>query len=183
LKNKELYFKFITKKDSTFIRSLYNSEYSKIALSETSSDQYPFTKSIINEWVYEICENHKYLRDRKVLVVDPVFILIYSKNQKIGFVQLSKINKKSKTAEIGIIIKKEFHGKGIGSASINRICDFIFKNFNFKSIKAFIREDNIASINMFEKCSFVKINRKEKHFVVDNFYNFNIFTLKNAGNI
>ncbi len=83
-----------------------------------------------------------------------MFMLIYEE-KKIGVGGLIHIDYKNKNADIAIIIgDKKFHGRGIGSVTLDKILQYGFKKLNLHRISAEVIEYNISSIRLFEKFNF-----------------------------
>jgi UDP-2,4-diacetamido-2,4,6-trideoxy-beta-L-altropyranose hydrolase len=77
-----------------------------------------------------------------------------------------RIDVKTNNAVIGVVIGKEFRGKGLGSISINKGVAEYFK-VNSLPILASIKKQNIASIKSFEKAGFSYL-RDEKINQIDS---------------
>jgi GNAT superfamily N-acetyltransferase len=60
------------------------------------------------------------------------------------------------TAELGYWIGEEYWGRGIASAALLQMVDYVFANFSFNKIKAHVFHPNTASMRVLEKCGFCK---------------------------
>lgn len=75
----------------------------------------------------------------------------------IGTVILSDIDMKNGTAEIHIkLARASERGKGYGTDAIMTVVSYAFNELRLNCIICRIREDNIASQRMVEKCGFIK---------------------------
>ena len=75
----------------------------------------------------------------------------------VGTIILSDIDMRSGTAEIHIkLAKPSQRGKGYGSDAAKALLYYAFNELRLNCVYCRIREDNIASQKMFEKCGFVK---------------------------
>ena len=80
---------------------------------------------------------------------------IYLETEFIGIISVFYQYYKDLTRlEMAICIKKEYRNKKIGEYCFYNIIDNYFKNNNYKSIHLSIREDNIKSRKLAEKCGF-----------------------------
>ena len=61
---------------------------------------------------------------------------------------------KKKYAVVGILLNKQFRGKGLSSLMLKRSCSYFFKIYNC-SILAYIKESNKASIKTFKNSGFI----------------------------
>jgi len=90
---------------------------------------------------------------------------IFYMGEHIGNIK-ADINSHHKTASIGLIIgKKDLQGKGIGSKSIEILCDYIFEKFGVFKINAGLYESNMPSEKAFEKAGFEKEYMKQSHVI------------------
>lgn len=85
-----------------------------------------------------------------------------------GHLGLYKINLATKTAEFGILIANaNFRGKGLGVILTNAFIEYVFENIAIEKIHALVLHENLASIGMFSKCGFIKmqtlLNGKRKN--------------------
>ncbi len=79
--------------------------------------------------------------------------IFYSKNLKIGQVRLEK---KLKIYNLDYSISNEFRKMGFGYEMIK----LTIKKFKLKKLRAFIKSNNLASINTLEKVGFKKISQR-----------------------
>lgn len=99
-------------------------------------------------------EDHKnwfkenYLNDNSLLLVNKW------EGNNIGLVRF-EVEKNKCT--IGILMDKEYRGKGFSSLMLINSCTYYFKRFSIP-IYAYIKESNIASIKSFEKAGFIIFN-------------------------
>lgn len=82
----------------------------------------------------------------------------------IGFVRLSKENYR---AEVGYLLKEDYHGTGIMLEALNAVSRYGFETLKLHSIEALVRPENIASCKLLEKSGFIQ----EAHFKENFFYN------------
>jgi ribosomal-protein-alanine N-acetyltransferase len=74
----------------------------------------------------------------------------------IGIVGFVRMNKDSYRAEIGYILNKNYHKKGIMTEAVKALIDFGFNTMQLNSIEAIIHPENKASIGLVESRKFVK---------------------------
>lgn len=79
-------------------------------------------------------------------------------NTHIGNVRLHSIDTINKTGHIGILIgNTEKSGKGFGTQTISLITGFAFEKLKLKEVYAGVIKENIASMKVFLKNGFIKI--------------------------
>jgi RimJ/RimL family protein N-acetyltransferase len=77
------------------------------------------------------------------------------KNEIIGIIDLSDIDREDKKAEIGYWIGKRFWGRGLMTEAINLMAGFGFRELRLNKIYARIFEGNLASMKALEKNNFL----------------------------
>ena len=87
-----------------------------------------------------------------------------------GIIMLSKLDFKNKNTELGIWIGKEFWKKGIGKETTKLLLNYAFNGLDMQRVYFLINENNIASINFFERIGAKKegLLRKARH-IADRF--------------
>lgn len=81
-----------------------------------------------------------------------------------GYCYISQHKKRQaydRTAEITLYLKPEFHGKGIGSYTMNRL-EAIARDNSVHVLIGVITGDNLSSIRLFEKCGYEKCGHLKK---------------------
>lgn len=85
---------------------------------------------------------------------------------------------KSHRAEIGYWLSKPFWGQGIMTAVVRRACQYAFEEFGLVKITAQVRNENMASARLLEKCGFEQEGYFRKHFPKDGkFIDVRLFAL------
>jgi ribosomal-protein-alanine N-acetyltransferase len=85
----------------------------------------------------------------------------------IGMICLVNIQPENYRTEVGYILNREFHGKGIMDEALKAVIAYAFNTLKFHSLEALIDPLNTASENVLKRNSFVK----EAHFKEKTFYN------------
>jgi ribosomal-protein-alanine N-acetyltransferase len=92
-------------------------------------------------------------------------IALKENNILIGMAGFVKIHKENYRAELGYMLNKNFHGKGIMMEATTAIIKYGFTTMHLHSIEALINPDNHKSAAVLERNKF----RKEAHFK-ENFF-------------
>lgn len=83
--------------------------------------------------------------------------MIDADGMTVGTAILSDIDMRSGTAEIHIkLAKASERGKGYGTDAVSALLRYAFNELRLNCIYCRVKEDNIASQKMFEKCGFIK---------------------------
>jgi UDP-4-amino-4,6-dideoxy-N-acetyl-beta-L-altrosamine N-acetyltransferase len=94
--------------------------------------------------------------------------LIRYEGKPVGLVSLSDIDYINKTTEWGFYIADEsVRGKGIGSATLYMLMDYIFVTMGLHSMSTFVLENNPVAIRMYEKFGFQKDQKTLQQLVRD----------------
>lgn len=95
-------------------------------------------------------ETHINWYNRKLQDSKSLFLILEIKNKPFGLV---KFDIKKENAIIGVLIDKEFRGKGLSIKSITLSCSKYFELYK-QPVFAYIKVSNKASINAFSKAGF-----------------------------
>lgn len=87
------------------------------------------------------------ISDKKTLM------LVFENEEKIPVGQI-RVEKKTNENVIGISIDKHFRGKGLAVPMLKIASEQFFESFQEKTIHAYIKKTNLASLNSFKKAGF-----------------------------
>ncbi|MHB1392864.1 MAG: GNAT family N-acetyltransferase [Clostridia bacterium] len=79
-----------------------------------------------------------------------------NENKLIGSICLWNISEELSKAEIGYELMTEYQGKGIMSEAIKAVIEYGFENMKLNLIEALPYSDNIRSIKLLERNSFIQ---------------------------
>ena len=85
-------------------------------------------------------------------------LLIEADGKPAGMIDLTGISKRNGHADIGILVSKEFRGKGVGTEALREAVQ-IAAMMGIFHIKALISSANLSSVRLFEKVGFEKIGK------------------------
>ena len=140
LNGKNIVLRSLQKKDLNFLADIENNQENW----EFGSERKIFTKE---ELLF-------YIKNAKIdiQVAKQYRFAIELSGDVIGFVDIFDYNNNS--AGIGIIIVKEYRGKGFAKESLNLITDYAFTRLKLNYLYARIKRSNLLSINLFSSCGF-----------------------------
>jgi ribosomal-protein-alanine N-acetyltransferase len=99
-------------------------------------------------------------------------------NNIIGTIGFWRIEKEHYRAEIGYMLSKDFHGKGIMHEAMQPVLDYGFNVMKLHSVEADADPNNIASIKLLEKNNFVReAYLKENYYFNGEFFDTVIYSL------
>jgi len=90
-----------------------------------------------------------------------IFIVIDQNNNKIGHV---RYDREGDTAELGVTVAPEARSKGFGTKILTESAEFYFNNFDVNTLIAKIKNENMASIKVFEKSGYT-LHKKHDSYV------------------
>ena len=112
--------------------------------------------------------NHVAWYNRTLTDDNVLFFLLFEDNNFIGQIRFSRETKESDSCIISLSITKQFRGKGIGSAFLQKGIGEINKTWpDIKKIIAEIKKENKSSISLFERNGFRKIE-ENKNFIYES---------------
>ncbi len=83
-------------------------------------------------------------------------MILDKKEEFVGIVELFNLSWKNRRAELSIIIKYSYRGKGYGNEAIKKILDIGFGEFGFNRIWLRVLEHNTRAIECYKKVGFVQ---------------------------
>lgn len=104
---------------------------------------------------------------------DSIFLAIVLKENDthIGNIKIGPINWIHRLADIGIIIgEKDCWGKGYASEAISLLTDFAFNTLNLHKVTAACYEQNVGSLEAFQKAGFEIEGVRKQHCFSDGNY-------------
>lgn len=97
-------------------------------------------------------------------IVDKNTLMLVFENEASIPVGQVRIEQKSEENIIGISIDKNFRGLGLAVPMLENACSIFFEEFNEKTIHAYIKKVNLASVKSFKKAGF----QEEKELLIGN---------------
>lgn len=143
LKGKNCYLRALEPSDIDFLYQIENDEL----LWEVSDTQTPFSRHLLEDYLRHANEDIYSVKQLRL-------VICLENSTPAGFIDLYDFNPQHKRAGVGIVILEAFRNKGIGKECIELLSQYAFTYFDMKQLYAYIPEDNIGSIKLFEKSGF-----------------------------
>lgn len=165
INGKKVLLRAIEISDAGILRDMMNDETIERMMWGYS---FPVSQHQQNQWIENLSNDKSILR--AMVDVDGLAI---------GTVILSDIDLRNGIAEIHIkLANKDIRGKGYGTDAITTLVKYAFDELRLNCIYCRIKEDNIASRRMFEKCGFTEEgclrSRVYRNGCYHNFYEYSI---------
>ncbi|UCC19335.1 MAG: GNAT family N-acetyltransferase [Promethearchaeota archaeon] len=146
----DLFLRKVTKDDADFVFESLNDKIITTYLSLGPMKTIEHSKRLIKGYL-KYWDNH--LQFNYIIEVHGP-----QKNDKerIGSISLWNINWQHYRSQIGIWIIHSYWGKGFGEKALNLIKIIAFNYLKLNRLEAYIAKENERSINLFEKCNFLK---------------------------
>lgn len=162
LKGKDIYLRALEPEDLDFIHSVENDE----SIWGISHTQTPYSRFLIKEYLEN---SHKDIFEVKQL---RLVISNYS-NIALGMIDLFDFDFKNSRAGVGILIKETTERqKGIGNEALGLLINYCKTHLNLHQLYCNISEENLASLNLFEKHGFQIIGlKKDWNFINGSYKN------------
>jgi len=151
LRGNKVYLRALEPEDLDFIVEVENSE----EFWEISATRVPYSRYLIKKYLQN---SHRDIYEVKQL---RLMICNLEKNP-IGLIDVFDLEPKDRRAALGILIVNETErGKGYGAEVLSLICNYCFTHLDLHQVYANVTEDNLASINLFERNKFEKVGVKK----------------------
>ena len=104
--------------------------------------------------------------------------LIRYKGKPVGLASLSDIDYVNKTTDWGFYIADEsVRGKGIGSATLYMLMDYVFFTLGLHSMITFVLDNNKVALRMYEKFGFIREQKISQQLTRDK-KQINVYTMR-----
>lgn len=151
LKGNKIYLRAMEPSDVDFLYSVEN-DPSNWRISQTMA---PFSRHVLSEFANSTQDIHAHKQMR--------FIICENETERaVGTIDLFDYDAINLRAGIGVLIQRtDDRSKGFGEEALNLMLNFGFNQLLLHSLYCNILEDNVVSINLFEKLGFEKIGLKK----------------------
>ena len=151
LQGKKILLRALEPTDLDFLYQIENNE----SVWEVSNTTTPYSRFILNQYLKN---SHKDIYEIKQLRL----VICKSEDYKaIGCIDLFDFEPKHRRVGVGVLISSDKEKqKGYASEALELLCNYAFAHLNVHQVYANITEDNIASIQLFEKYGFKKSGSK-----------------------
>ena len=119
----------------------------------------PFSRALMENYIQQQSQDIFEVKQKR-------FVISKEDNTAQGFIDIFNFEPIHRRAGIGIILKEEYRGKGIGKKAIDLVGVYAQKHLNLNSIYADIAKENKLCIHAFESCGFIRVGLKKSW----NFY-------------
>ena len=116
---------------------------------EQSSATGPYSRYQLKRFLQE-SQNDLFV-DRQLRLM-----IVMSDGSVAGIVDLCTFDPRHNRAEVGLVIRKEFRRQGIGRKALELLEQHSFILLGIHQLYALVREDNSASLSLFQKCGYIQ---------------------------
>ena len=88
----------------------------------------------------------------------------------LGTISLKNVDLENGTAEYAIVIRKAFHGKGIGFQATRLILEKAFYEIGLHRVYLSVYSNNVGAAKLYERCGFVCEGEFREHFLLNSKY-------------
>lgn len=103
-------------------------------------------------------ESHSQWFEKKLRSNESILCLCYSNETPVGQVRFDKVEK---GLYIDISIDATYRGKGYGKKVLNSAIDYVFYKYGFHNFISEVKEENVASVNLFLSTGFAMVEKKK----------------------
>ena len=163
-----------------YLREVNDSDIETILMIENDSENWTLSG---NENSYSRKDIENYISGIKDLYTDRQFrwmICLNENDECIGSIDLFEYSFALNSAGVGITIDKKERKKGYAIEALKMLLSHSFNQLNLARLWASILDHNLQSQKLFEKASFIKIDEKKNHLLIDGeWHNEYIYELVN----
>jgi RimJ/RimL family protein N-acetyltransferase len=80
-----------------------------------------------------------------------------------GYMSVKNINYISGTADFGIILGKNFRGKGYASEGMKLFFNYLYRELHLRKLTLYVLEDNTPAVKAYERIGFVREGLLKEH--------------------
>jgi len=149
--SEHIHLRALEPEDLSFLEQIENEE----KLWHLSNTQTPFSRDTLKRY---IDNGHRDIFDIKQL---RLVICENNSEKPFGFVDIYEFSPNHKRAGLGIIVDKDYQGKGFAREAIKSVLKYGFDHLDLHQFFAYIELSNKKSIKLFENCGFVKTGERK----------------------
>ncbi|MEN8303503.1 MAG: UDP-4-amino-4,6-dideoxy-N-acetyl-beta-L-altrosamine N-acetyltransferase [Campylobacterota bacterium] len=116
----------------------------------------------VKQWMYNsadiLIEDHLAYIETLKNCTDKLYFLVKQKNDYIGVIDFTNIDKVNKSSEFGLYANSEL--KGMGEVLLNSICEYGFGNLNINTLIAEAFAKNKKANSLYKRFSFKETKKK-----------------------
>ena len=90
--------------------------------------------------------------------------------QTVGTVDISDFSPRHARGEVGILVRREYRGRGYAREALTLLCDYAFGFLSLHQLAARIPADHEASLRLFRSCGFEECGLLRQWWSVGNAY-------------
>lgn len=122
-----------------------------ISLWNVSVTSVPYSRYTLYDYIANTKNDIYVDRQVRMMIED-------TNHEVVGIVDLINFDPKHLRAEIGIVIEKKYRNRGLAQSAINWIKEYSLDVLHLHQLYAYINVDNKQSLNLFERCGFLRSN-------------------------
>jgi len=150
LSGKHIRLRALEPEDLDFLYELENNT----DLWEISGTLVPYSRQVLKLYLENAHRDIFEVKQLRLCITD-------SEGRRLGLIDLFDYDPKHRRAGLGVVISREGdRNKGYGKEAIELLCNYAFHALGLHQIYINVREDNKASIKLFEKLLFTKVGVK-----------------------
>ncbi|MDN5341370.1 MAG: diamine N-acetyltransferase [Oceanotoga sp.] len=137
LKNKEIELIPISKEDTEYIINIRNTK----KINENLFSNPPIYDFEHIKWLNQMNKND-------------IHLIIKNKDEKVGIINITKIDYLNEKCEYGIALEPQYSGKGIAYKASKLLLNYVFSNLKIRKVYLELFSDNIRAKSLYEKIGF-----------------------------
>jgi RimJ/RimL family protein N-acetyltransferase len=137
----------------------------------------PLTRHLIGGSAYQmsLATREDFVRERLTQSFSGLYLMIevvdLPEQQVVGAIELRKTSPEHRSGEVGILVGREYWGRGYGTDAMRALCRFAFEEMDLRRISLEVMEFNTRAIRSYERIGFVVEGRfREDTYLHGHYY-------------
>jgi len=136
----------------------------------------PLTRHLIGGAAYQmsLATREDFVRERLTQSFNGLYLMIEAVNlpesHVVGAIELRKTRPEHRLGEVGILIGREYWGRGYGTDAMRALCRFAFEQMDLRRISLEVMEFNIRAIRSYGRVGFVAEGRLRQDTYLEGHY-------------
>ncbi len=125
----------------------------------------PLTRHLIGGSAYQLslATREDFVRERLTQSFNGLYLMIEAADLPdlpvVGAIELRKTSPEHRSGEVGILVGREYWGRGYGTDAMRALCGFAFEQMDLRRISLAVMEFNTRAIRSYERVGFVAEGR------------------------
>lgn len=128
-------------------------------------DMMSMTLEDVQNFCKQVCSKDYFEQNQNIHLA-----IIDDTDEYLGTISLKNVNKKHRSAEMAISVRKKARGHGVALKAVGLLLEKSFNEMGLHRIYLTVLADNITAIKFYEKCGFIYEGELRDHLFINGHY-------------